>query len=227
MGNFFAREICRKKMNELMLNIMQGIAAFIATNLDDVVVLMVFFTQINATFRVWQVVIGQYLGFGVLLLLSLPGYFGGRLVEPQWIGLLGLVPLGIGIKLLCDRDNEDQDLSVQTVVNPRLQKLLIFLPPQILQVAAVTVANGGDNIGIYVPLFASKNLSGLLAIIGTFLLMMAAWCWIAWQLVKQPAIGKLFSKYGDRFIPWVFIVLGGYILYESGAVIYVIQKMPH
>jgi cadmium resistance transport/sequestration family protein len=210
-------------MNELILNIMQGIAAFIATNLDDVVVLMVFFTQINANFRVWQVVIGQYLGFGVLLLLSLPGYFGGKLVEPQWIGLLGLVPLGIGIKLLFDQDDEDQDSSVQTVVNPRLQKLLIFLPPQILQVAAVTVANGGDNIGIYVPLFASKNLLGLLEIIGTFLLMVAVWCWIAWRLVKQPAIGQLFSKYGDRFVPWVFIALGCYILFESGAVTYLLK----
>jgi cadmium resistance transport/sequestration family protein len=210
-------------MNELILNIMQGIAAFIATNLDDVVVLMVFFTQINANFRVWQVVIGQYLGFGVLLLLSLPGYFGGKLVEPQWIGLLGLVPLGIGIKLLFDQDDEDQDSSVQTVVNPRLQKLLIFLPPQILQVAAVTVANGGDNIGVYVPLFASKNLLGLLEIIGTFLLMVAVWCWIAWRLVKQPAIGQLFSKYGDRFVPWVFIALGCYILFESGAVTYLLK----
>jgi cadmium resistance transport/sequestration family protein len=214
-------------MNELILNIMQGIAAFIATNLDDVVVLMVFFTQINANFRVWQVVIGQYLGFGVLLLLSLPGYFGGKLVEPQWIGLLGLVPLGIGIKLLFDQDEEDQDSSVQTVANPRLQKLLVFLPPQILQVAAVTVANGGDNIGIYVPLFASKNLLGLLAIIGTFLLMVALWCWIAWQLVKQPSIGKLFSKYGDRFIPWVFIALGCYILYESGTIASVILQLSH
>jgi cadmium resistance transport/sequestration family protein len=217
-------------MNELILNIMQGIAAFIATNLDDVVVLMVFFTQINAGFRVWQVVVGQYLGCGVLLLLSLPGYFGGRLVEPQWIGLLGLVPLGIGIKLLfdkSDKDEEEQDSLVQTVVNPRLQKSLIFLPPQILQVAAVTVANGGDNIGIYVPLFASKNLLGLLAIIGTFLLMVAVWCWIAWRLVKQPAIGQLFSKYGDRFIPWVFIALGCYILYESRAVAYVVHRISH
>jgi cadmium resistance transport/sequestration family protein len=220
MGDFFYQ----KNMNELILNMLQGMAAFIATNLDDVVVLMVFFTQVNTTFRSWQVVVGQYLGFGVLLLLSLPGYFGGRLVEPQWIGLLGLVPLGIGIKLLFNKNEEEDDASVQTVANPRLQKILVFLPPQILQVAAVTVANGGDNIGIYVPLFASKNLMGLLEIIGTFLLMVAVWCWIAWRLVKQPSIGKLFSKYGDRFIPWVFIALGCYILYESGAVAYVIHR---
>jgi cadmium resistance transport/sequestration family protein len=205
-------------MTDLLFNILQGIAAFIATNLDDVVVLMVFFAQIDRTLHPWQIVVGQYLGFGVLLLLSLPGYFGGMLLSRPWIGLMGLVPLGIGIKLLLSKD-EDAD-SVQTVSNLLLQKLAIILPPQILKVAVVTVANGGDNIGIYVPLFASKNLVGLLAILGTFLIMVGGWCWLAWRLVKQPAIGKLLMNYGDRLVPWVFIALGCYILAESSSVTY-------
>jgi cadmium resistance transport/sequestration family protein len=203
-------------MNELIFNVLQGTIAFIATNLDDIVVLMIFFAQINASLRPWHIVVGQYLGFGVLLVLSLPGYFGGILVPQQWIGLLGLVPLGIGIKLLFDRNDDDvEELSVQAVASPKRHSLMNFLSPQILEVATVTVANGGDNIGIYVPLFASKNLMGLLEIMGIFLLMVGAWCWIAWRLVKQPSIGQLLSKYGDRFVPWVFIALGSYILYES------------
>lgn len=200
-------------------NILQGITAFVATNLDDVVVLIVFFTQMDKTERPGHIVIGQYLGFCLLLLLSLPGYFGGRLLPPYWIGLLGLLPLAIGLQLLFTR-NQDDDESVQMVSNPLLLKLSAFCPPRILQVVAVTVANGGDNIGIYVPLFASKNLIGLLAIIGTFLVMVGIWCWLAWRLVKQPAIGQLFSKYGDRLVPWVFIALGCYILYESGTIAY-------
>jgi cadmium resistance transport/sequestration family protein len=206
-------------MTDLITNILQGVAAFIATNLDDVVVLIVFFTQMEQTERPRHIVIGQYVGFCLLLLLSLPGYFGGTLLPPHWIGLLGLVPLAIGLKLLFT-NNQDNDESVQMVSNPLLQRLIAFCPPRILQVAAVTVANGGDNIGIYVPLFASKNLIGLLEIIGTFLVMVGIWCWLAWRLVKQPAIGQLFSKYGDRLVPWVFIALGGYILYESGSIAY-------
>lgn len=204
-------------MTDLTANILQGVAAFIATNLDDVVILIIFFTQMDKAERPQHIVIGQYLGFCVLLLLSLPGYFGGAFLPPHWIGLLGLVPLAIGLKLLFT-NNPDQDESVQMVSNPLLHRLTAFCPPRIVQVAAVTIANGGDNIGIYVPLFASKNWMGLLEIIGTFLVMVGIWCWLAWRLVKQPTIGQLFSKYGDRFVPWVFIALGSYILYESGSI---------
>jgi cadmium resistance transport/sequestration family protein len=208
-------------MNASILNILQGITAFIATNLDDILMLIVFFTKIDQNFRPWHIIIGQYLGFLTLLLLSLPGYFGGLLVPQYWIGLLGLVPLGIGIKLLFDKKNNEEE--VQTVSNPLLQRLENFLHPQILQVTVVTIANGGDNIGIYVPLFASKNLGGLLEILGTFLLMLGLCCWIAWYLVKQPAITQLFSKYGDRLIPWIFITLGCYIVYESGTAAYFLK----
>ncbi len=182
---------------------------------------MVFFTQVDRSFRPGHIVAGQYLGFILLLLLSLPGYWGGQLVPSVWVGLLGLVPLAIGIKLLfSQQQNEDAPPLVQ---HSTLPPILSFCPPQILQVAAVTIANGGDNIGIYVPLFASKNLSGLMITMGTFLIMLGLWCWLAWRLVKQPSIGQLFSKYGDRLVPWVFIILGSYILYESGATTYFFQ----
>jgi cadmium resistance transport/sequestration family protein len=208
-------------MTELSVNIFQGLAAFVATNLDDVVVLMVFFGQMNPTGRARNIVAGQYLGFALLILLSLPGYFGGRLVAPQWIGLLGLVPLGIGLKLLFAKDSSEEETnSIPAVSSSRLSKFLTFLPPQILQVAAVTVANGGDNIGIYVPLFASKNLGGLLTILGVFAVMVGVWCYVAWRLIRQPSIGQVFNKYGDRLVPWVFIILGGYILWESGTITY-------
>jgi cadmium resistance transport/sequestration family protein len=217
-------------MNQLSLNILpnilQGITAFVATNLDDMVVLMVFFAQVNARLRPWQIVTGQYLGFGVLLLLSLPGYFGGRLVPAHWIGLLGLVPLGIGLKMFFAPNNEAED-AVQTLeseASNRLQRFLAFMPPQVLQVGAITVANGGDNLGIYVPLFASKNLAGLLIILATFLLLMGVWCYAAWRLVKQPMVSRALGEYGDRLIPWVLMALGCYILYESGTLAYFLKS---
>ncbi len=213
-------------MNQLSLHILQGITAFVATNLDDIVVLMVFFAQVNAKFRPWQIVAGQYLGFGMLLLLSLPGYFGGRLVPAHWIGLLGLVPLGIGLKMLFSPNDEAEDAIqvLESAASNRLQRLLAFVPPQVLQVGAITVANGGDNLGIYVPLFASKNLAGLLIILATFLLLVGVWCYVAWRLVKHPIISRALGKYGDRLIPWVLMALGCYILYESGTVAYFLKS---
>jgi cadmium resistance transport/sequestration family protein len=217
--------------NQLSLNILpnifQGITAFTATNLDDIVVLMVFFAQVNAKFRPWQIVAGQYLGFGVLILLSLPGYFGGQLLPAHWIGLLGLVPLGIGIKMLL-MPNEEAENAVQVLESDssnRLQRLLAFMPPQILQVGAITVANGGDNLGVYIPLFASKNLVGLLTILATFGVLVGIWCYIAKRLVQQPTISRVLGAYGDRLIPWVLMALGLYILFESSSVAYLLQSV--
>jgi cadmium resistance transport/sequestration family protein len=206
-------------MSQISFNLVQGSIAFVATNLDDIVVLMVFFAQVNASFRPWQIVTGQYLGFGILVILSLPGYFGGVLLPSYWIGWLGLLPLGIGLKMLfTPSDESEKATQVIELSRNRRRHLLAFLPPQVLQVAAVTVANGGDNLGIYIPLFASKNLMGLLIILGTFLLLVGVWCYLAWRLVKQPMISRVLAEYGDRLIPWVLMALGGYIMYQSGII---------
>ena len=133
--------------------IIAGITSFAATNIDDIVILMLFFSQVNATFRPRHIVIGQYLGFTALIVASLPGFFGGLIVPKAIIGLLGLVPIAIGIKQLVNR--EDEENEVQTVSDEfnssLLSKLTNLFNPQIFNVAAVTIANGGDNIGIYLP----------------------------------------------------------------------------
>ncbi len=200
-------------------NVVSALAAFIATNLDDILVLMLFFAQTQHP-RI-HIVIGQYLGFGVLVLLSLPGYFGGALVPRAWIGLLGFLPLAIGLQLLWKNDPNDPGETAapeidRSPVRPRwLGKLL---SPIIYQVAAVTIANGGDNISIYIPLFAGKTPIGLTTILVTFLLMVGFWCFLALGLIRQPAIGKLLTAYGDRLVPWVFIALGLHILLDSSTI---------
>ena len=130
------------------------------------------------------------------------------------------MPLGIGLKMLFAPNDEAEEAVqvLESAASNRLQRLLAFVPPQILQVGAITVANGGDNLGIYVPLFASKNLAGLLTILVVFLLMVGVWCYLAWRLVKQPMVSRVLGEYGDRLIPWVLMALGCYILYESGTI---------
>jgi cadmium resistance protein CadD (predicted permease) len=93
--------------------IIAGVISFVATNIDDIVILMLFFAQINASFRARHIVIGQYLGFTALIVASLPGFFGGLIVPKAIIGLLGVVPIAIGIKQLVNR--EDEENEVQTV----------------------------------------------------------------------------------------------------------------
>jgi cadmium resistance transport/sequestration family protein len=196
-----------------------GVAAFIATNIDDILILMVFFVQVSDRFRPRHIVAGQYLGFCTLLLASLPGYLGGLVVSKPWLGLLGLLPIVIGIQTLRQQNKSDTGQSAVQVVSIPVAKnnKQRLIPPQIYQVAAVTIANGGDNIGIYIPLFAGSNLAQLTVIVGVFLGLVALWCVVAYYLVQRPAIAQLFTRYGHRLVPFLLIGLGLYILVENGS----------
>jgi cadmium resistance transport/sequestration family protein len=203
--------------------LISGITSFVATNLDDIVILMLFFAQVNTNFRPKHIVAGQYLGFTILILASLPGFFGGVIIPKAWIGLLGFVPMGIGVSHLLKQETEanqfqavSKELSESNSHLPMLSILGNILAPQTYQVAAVTFANGGDNIGIYVPLFANSNLATLGIILIVFFLMVGVWCAFAYYLTRHQKIAYLFTQYGHKLVPFVLIGLGIYIVIESG-----------
>jgi cadmium resistance transport/sequestration family protein len=207
-------------MQELVQAILTGITAFTATNLDDLVVLMLFFARTDERFRPQQIIAGQYCGFLVLVLASLPGFLGGYVVPKPWLGLLGVLPIAIGLSEL--RSPDDDEVSVQTISDESIEArspfrfdFTRFLQPQIYQVAAVTVANGGDNIGIYVPLFANSSLTSLGIILVVFSIAIGIWCMLAYALARHPAIARTLTHYGHRVVPFVLIGLGIYILLES------------
>ncbi len=201
--------------------ILAGVTSFAATNIDDIVISMLFFAQVNVTFRPRHIVVGKYLGFTALILASLPGFFGGLIVPKAIIGLLGLVPIAIGISHLVKTEN-DRD-EVQAVSgefnresNSFVSKLANLFNAQTLNVAAVTVANGGDNIGIYLPLFASSDLPSLMVILAVFFVLVGVWSYAAYRLTRRIAIAKILTRYTQAIVPFVLIGLGIFILIESG-----------
>ena len=134
-----------------------------------------------------------------------------------WIGLLGLIPLTIGLSNLL---NQEEDASEEVEAATELHEdsvIASFLSPQAYAVAAVTFANGGDNIGVYVPLFANSNLGSLVVIICIFLLLVRVWCNAAYKLTQQLAIADVLKRYINYLLPVVLIGLGAFIALESGA----------
>ncbi len=208
-------------MNWIAAAIVAGITSFAATNIDDMVISMLFFAQVNDTFRPRHIFVGKYLGFAALVAASLPGFFGGLIVPKAWIGLLGLVPIAIGISHLVKRENEENDVQAVSgefnrESNSPVSKLANLFNPQTLNVAAVTVANGGDNIGIYLPLFASSDLPRLVVILAVFSVMVGVWSYAAYWLTGHRAIAPILTRYTQAVVPFVLIGLGIFILIESG-----------
>ena len=211
-------------MNDVLTAIPTSAAAFAATNIDDIAVLMLLFSQVNPKFHRQHVVIGQYLGFAALVLASLLGFFGGLVLPHHWLGLLGLIPISMGLSHWFDRNDTEpkEDSSVLlTESEPSFlagqSQWLQFLGPQSLSVAGITIANGSDNIGIYTPLFARSSMAELAVTIGIFLLLVGVWCYLADRLAHQPQLAAWLSQGGQVLVPLVLIGLGVYIILESGA----------
>ncbi|NEU75734.1 transporter [Hassallia byssoidea VB512170] len=210
-------------MNKLGTAFIEGIIAFFFTNIDDIIILLLFFSQINTNFRRRHIFFGQYLGFTAIIIASLPGFFGGLVVRRELIGLLGILPIVIGLKQLLSP--EEETTEVQTVTsdfkqsphrNPIISFILSLLHPNTYKVAAVTIANGGDNISIYIPLFAGHNFASLGVILSVFFVMVGVWCFIAYLLTLQPTIADILTRYGNILVPYVLICLGLFIMYERG-----------
>lgn len=195
--------------------IMAGFTSFVATNIDDIVILMLFFAQVNTTLKIRHIVVGQYLGFTAILLMSLPGFFGGLVVPKAWIGLLGFVPIAMGVYHWRSPNQESSEIQAVTTETAKPSLISTLIGAETYKVAAVTFANGGDNIGIYVPLFASSNWASLGVILTVFLVMIAIWCWIAYWLTNYPAIAQILTRYGHQIVPFFLILIGIFILLES------------
>ncbi len=194
--------------------VLTGAIAFAATNIDDLFVLMLFFSQVDSSFTKSQIYLGQYLGFAGIIACSLLGFLGGLFIPDGWIGLLGFLPIFLGVRALLKR--EEGEIQGATLPNNPLTKFLLrFFQPQMLSVAIVTFANGGDNIATYIPLFATLDWQRLVIVLAVFFSLIAVWCTIANGLANHPAIAPVLEQYNRILVPIILIGLGIYILIEN------------
>ena len=187
--------------------VLASIIAFASTNIDDLFILTLFFG--DKRYKSSDVFIGQYLGIIVLIGISVAGSLLGNFVDAQFVGLLGLFPIYLGLKQivqLIKHRNRDETLQ---------QKELKTANAGILPVATITFANGGDNIAIYIPLFATLTTTEKSIMITIFLVMVLVWLTVAKYLTRYPALSNILSKYGHIITPIVLCLLGLFILKEN------------
>jgi cadmium resistance protein CadD (predicted permease) len=192
--------------------IVLGISAFVSTNIDDIFLLIVFFSN-SLKFSKYQVVIGQYIGIGLLIAISIIASFISLVIPSFLIGFMGLILITIGIKKLTVyyKKKKETDPNSTKYKFTKTSSALSFL-----SVAAVTFSNGGDNIGIYTPLFASNNIIGQIVILVVlFLIMTAVWCSIGYYLVNHSFLADHVRRIGHLILPFVLIALGIYIMIEE------------
>ena len=197
---------------DLISLVVLGVAAFAATNIDDIFLLMMFFSSSNLAAR--HVVAGQYAGFVLLLGISAVGSLANLVVPSKIIGLLGLVPIAIGVKKLFDirtspKSDGIQVQGLQTKKGSRSYR-------SVSRVAAVTFTHGSDNIGVYVPLFATHGTSvEITTLIAASLVMTGVWCVAGHYAVNHSFLARQLRRFGHLVFPFVLIVIGISVLAEA------------
>ncbi|KAJ5397575.1 Cadmium resistance transporter [Penicillium cosmopolitanum] len=228
-------------------------ASFAITNIDDAFVLVTFFaeasTRKNATLTPLKITIGQYLGFTVIVVISMIG-FGVSLVLPsEPIGFLGLLPMLLGVWALIglifggdDDDDEDDDVEDGDAADGEAgeggreeavegdggrgnirSRLGSF--KGIFKVGSMTVINGGDNIGTYIPLFSQAKGAEIAVYVVVYYILLGVWCLAAWLVMKQRHILKLAQKYAEYVVPFLYMGLGIYIVVKSDAYPWSIERI--
>ncbi len=189
-----------------------SIGAFVATNIDDLFILIVFFAK--RSFPTSQIILAQYVGMGLLLGVSLVGSLVALVIPHNLLGLIGLFPIAIGIKELLDlRNKKNYDDDVKIVNRLYKSRWRTYLP--FLVVATVTFS-GGEEFGIYTSIFVTYNsLSEITTVVTVVMLLTGVWCWIAAYLVNRSFLAAQLRRVADRVLPFVLIGLGIYILIEA------------
>lgn len=206
-----------------------AVATGIATTFDDNIYLTGFFSEVNRTFRPVHVVVGELVGFTALVSVSLLGFLLGLIIPPIYIGLLGMLPILIGVRnlLTLNRDNEREtaDRKVNLRRNARFHGFAsrrlslgqVFSDRQTYKVSAVTISNGGNNLGIYIPLFANSTVAQLAVIIPICYLIVCTWLFLSYNLTRQPGIAVVLSRYASKLFPFVLMWLGLRIILDNGS----------
>ena len=195
----------------MIQNVVTSIILYSGTAVDLLIILMLFFAKRKSRKDIINIYLGQFLGSVSLIFLSLLFAFVLNYIPSKEIlGLLGLIPIFLGLKVLLLGDSDGEAIAKDGLRKDN--KNLIFL------VAMITFAScGADNIGVFVPYFTTLNLANLIVTLLTFLVMIYLLVFSAQKLAQVPSVGETLEKYSRWFISVVYLGLGMYILIENNS----------
>ena len=181
-----------------------AVVVFVSTNLDDLFLLLMFFS--NRNFRARHVILGQVTGIGLLTLASILCASASVLLPSRGLALLGILPLALGLGQLYRRIRPGEKRANEDLSARRSNFLFVF---------AVTLSHGADNLAVYIPLFATISPVARGVTFAIFMILTGVWCALSYGLVRHPLVAQLLQRIGPWSRPFVLIALGIWIL--SGA----------
>lgn len=187
----------------MLESILTSVIAYVSTNIDDVFVIMILLAQAQKRGK-GRIIAGHFLGVGIVTAISMLGALGLQNLPLKYVGILGLVPITLGIRAWVQHKKKREEDA------PKADSVSLF------GMALITLGNGADNVGVYIPLFTGFVGAERVGTMAVFAVMTALWAFLANTLAEVHQVKTVVGKYKRIVIPVVFIALGIYIIMDSG-----------
>ncbi len=197
----------------ILSTLAQALVLFAVTNIDHLMLLTLWFVhghqRPGTTLRICA---GQYLGFSAILAATvILNLISGFVIPEAQLHLLGLIPLILGVKAgigeILERRESNDSRDAQSA-----ESKLEGKPVSVGAVALVTIANGGDEIGVYLPVFALSAWWQVAMFCAVFLVLAGALLALAWFITGRLGLAEVLERFEAVLFPSALILLGVLIL---------------
>ena len=201
-------------------------AAFVGTNIDNCIVTMAMVAGAPLE-RAHRIAAGQVFGFA--LLVAVAAAAAALLFEfsAAVVGLLGLVPLAIGLRGLVGlwrarpADETDETATAAGGVPPGRRRPGGGLEQRAVgrsftAAVLVTISAGGDNLAAYIPLFRVGGASNLGALAVVFVVGEVAVTWLVLTGGRHPRTRGVMLRIGHLAVPVLLCCIGVLVMVEAG-----------
>ncbi|MFD2420277.1 cadmium resistance transporter [Amycolatopsis pigmentata] len=175
---------------------------FAATNVDALILLVILFAGARAgSVRPRQIVLGQGLVFVMLVGTSIGMAAALGPVPLRWIGVLGLVPITMGVRgLIAARRRTESDPA---------------LTDKLTVVVALALSVCADNLSVYIVLFRVQTPAESALSVAVFVVLEVVWCVTAYTIAGRKTVILFVRRSGAWVVPILFLALGTAILVRT------------
>ncbi len=186
---------------------------FVATNIDHLALLALWFVHgQNRPGTTARICAGQYVGFGVILAVTIVlSAISGLVIPQEYLRFLGLIPLALGVKAGIGEIRERWH-SEESEEEDEAEAQLKGKKVSVGAVALVTMANGGDEVAAYLPVFALSTWWQVALFSAVFLVLAGVLLALARFITGRMGLAEVLERFEAIIFPSVLILLGVLIL---------------
>lgn len=191
-------------MGDVLAIIAVTAGAFIGTNLDNLILLVALYSRFQKQSS--MVTAGYFAGMTIIAVVCFMVGEAGNFIPLDYLGLLGVIPIVMGVVGLLQLFRSTQDgenAGFVTANSPRTVFITVLM---------TQLSNSADSIITFSVFVVDSSKQGDYLIAPTFFAMVGVFAWLAYFSLNHRKVSHILGSYGHYVTPFILIFVGLYIL---------------